>query len=335
MKRIKIIVIVGMLVFVSTVGSVSGFKAVEKKPQQLSRGQTFYVGGSGPGNYSKIQDAVDAASDGDTVYVYDDSSPYHENIVINVSISLVGEDKNTTIIDGSNNGHSLNITADNVMVTGFTIQNGNDSGIIINSNNNRITDNILSDNIYGIKTSWGEPFKSFQNNTITNNDIIRDGAGITFFNGRNTTITDNLISHTEQGIVLMGTMNNNISFNTISKNGIGIWITSAYNTLIYRNNISQNGNIGVWTFITSADKILQNNFIGNNKSAISVQPILSKIRMLKIKFNIPIRRNVWNQNYWDKPRLLPYVIPGVFLKLTFMVDWRPAQKLYDIPGINR
>ena len=33
------------------------------------RGNTLYVGGSGPGNYSSIQDAIYAASDGDTVFL--------------------------------------------------------------------------------------------------------------------------------------------------------------------------------------------------------------------------------------------------------------------------
>ncbi|MCD6481001.1 MAG: hypothetical protein J7L31_01850, partial [Thermoplasmata archaeon] len=61
-------------------------------------GNILYVGGSGPENYSKIQNAIDNASDGDTVFVYDDSSPYYENIVINKSINLVGENKDTTVI---------------------------------------------------------------------------------------------------------------------------------------------------------------------------------------------------------------------------------------------
>jgi pectin methylesterase-like acyl-CoA thioesterase len=65
-------------------------------------GDILYVGGSGEGNYTKIQDAIDNASDGDTVFVYDDSSPYIEHIVVNKSIALIGEDKNSTTIDGSN-----------------------------------------------------------------------------------------------------------------------------------------------------------------------------------------------------------------------------------------
>jgi len=39
-------------------------------PQSLASSKTLYVGGNGVGNYSSIQDAIDSASDGDTVYVY-------------------------------------------------------------------------------------------------------------------------------------------------------------------------------------------------------------------------------------------------------------------------
>ena len=63
--------------------------------------KTLYVGGSGPGNYTKIQDAIDDAFFGDTVFVYDDSSPYYENLKISKSIELIGENRNTTIIDGN------------------------------------------------------------------------------------------------------------------------------------------------------------------------------------------------------------------------------------------
>ncbi|HID25329.1 MAG TPA: hypothetical protein EYP23_02545, partial [Thermoplasmata archaeon] len=86
-------------------------------------GKTLYVGGTGPNNYTKIQDAIDNASSGDTVFVYDDSSPYHENLFVNKTISLVGEDKNTTIIDGKKQGDVVYVSADSVNITGFTIRN--------------------------------------------------------------------------------------------------------------------------------------------------------------------------------------------------------------------
>jgi parallel beta-helix repeat protein len=298
----------------------------------------LYVGGSGPGDYTKIQDAIDNATDGDTVFVFDDSSPYIENIVINTSISLLGEEKNTTIIDGAYKGNDVNITADNVTIHGFTIKNGNDSGIYLSSNNNRIMDNIISDNVWGItNVDFGNLSipESSRYNTIINNRIIGNGGGIYFVGESNTTISGNIISQAVFGITLMDVINNNISFNVISENnidlGVGVFIFGSYNTTIYRNNISHNG-LGVWTFITSATKILQNNFIGNNRSALTYQGYLSKIRMLKNRLNLPIHRNVWDENYWNGPRLLPYIIPGVFLKLSLQVDWHPAQEPYNIPG---
>jgi len=83
---------------------------------------TLYVGGTGTGNYSTIQEAIDDASDGDTVFVYDDSSPYIENVVVDKSINLIGEDRNTTIIDGSIDGDGIYVSADWVNISGLHIE---------------------------------------------------------------------------------------------------------------------------------------------------------------------------------------------------------------------
>jgi pectin methylesterase-like acyl-CoA thioesterase len=65
-------------------------------------GDTFYVNTTGDGGaFTSIQDAINASSDGDTVFVY--NGTFYENVVVNRTISLVGEGKNHTIIDGGGN----------------------------------------------------------------------------------------------------------------------------------------------------------------------------------------------------------------------------------------
>jgi pectin methylesterase-like acyl-CoA thioesterase len=116
--------------------------------QSIRMDHWLYVGGSGPGNYTTIQDAVDNASEGDTVFVYDELAPYYENIVINTSIHLLGENRNTTSIEGGN--HAIFIKADEVTVSGFRISNVGDfwncCGFYVISNSNTIVNNNIINN---------------------------------------------------------------------------------------------------------------------------------------------------------------------------------------------
>ncbi len=101
--------------------------------QLLSERGTLYVGGAGPGNYTRIQDAIENATDGDTIFVY--PGTYHEDqILITKALSIQGSDLASTIIDGDDallpTEGLVRITADgDVTFQGFTVQNaGGPSG---------------------------------------------------------------------------------------------------------------------------------------------------------------------------------------------------------------
>lgn len=212
----------------------------EPNKSTMGRG-ILYVGGSGPGNYTTIQDAIDNASDGDTVFVY--NGTYYENVVIEKTINLTGEDRNTTIIDGSESGDVVFIDYDTdwVNISGFTIRNsGNDSwyaGIDVGTNFNTISDNTISNNSNGI-------FLDGFNNTISRN-IIKSNSyeGISIETGNNL-ITDNNILDNGCGIYIFHN-NNNISFNNISNNGCGITGWTIFYNFIFGNIISSNNGEGI------------------------------------------------------------------------------------------
>jgi parallel beta-helix repeat protein len=280
-----------ILLFIGT----SIIPAVAQDNEKLlptSRGNWLYVGGNGPENYSRIQDAVNNASNGDTIYVYDDSSPYYENLVVDKSIHLIGENKETTIVDGKDSGTCISIIVDSVNVSGLTVQNSsywfagiemtnsnftNISSNILknnggpglhfnNANNNIITNNIITHNWEGIYLRYG------QNNLIDNNFIcFNDNLGIDLYTGLNTISKNNISSDGYDGISVFNTdLLSNIVNNFISNNsirGISIWIST---NVIVANNVISNNGIGI-EIEYSTSVIYNNSLFNNSKYGISLE----------------------------------------------------------------
>jgi parallel beta-helix repeat protein len=219
----------------------------EKPSPPTSKGNTLYVGGSGPGNYTKIQDAINASSDGGTVFVYNGTYPGY--VRVNKSISLIGENKNTTVIEGGW-GSYVTIRSSLVLVTGFTVRDcGFDhaGGITISSDHVTIIGNILTQNIHTGIMVGGDY------NLITNNSIVDNPTGVGLEGGsNNNTVTGNVIeSSNRSGIVLefyYPSSNDTIKGNIIRNNGCGIEIINGNNTLITNNIIINNSGPGIDIF---------------------------------------------------------------------------------------
>lgn len=237
-----IIVILISLSF--TVSSV-GFSINNSQPSSFD-GNILYVGGVGPDNYSSIQLAIADAVDGNTVFVFDDSSPYYENVNVNKRISLIGENNETTIIDGEGED-IVSINATNVNISGFTIQNGRYGIRLISSSDtiisgNRITNNGL-DGIYVANSSYNiisNNILQYNHNGIDLSSSVSEPGPCLYNNIINNTISNN----SYRGIqISLYQRYNNIIGNTIENNkkeGIMICCNSNYN-IAYHNNFKANG----------------------------------------------------------------------------------------------
>ncbi|HEC89694.1 MAG TPA: tandem-95 repeat protein, partial [Thermoplasmatales archaeon] len=240
-------------------------------------GSTLYVGGSGPGNYSSIQDAIDNASDGDIIYVY--SGVYQENIQINKSVYLKGENKDTTVIDGRNLDNTVTILVDPVYISNFTITNGSYYGIMLDNARCNLISNVIihnnsdsgiyarssfdceiknssiSNNDYGVYLNVNSRNFSISNNNITLNNL----RGIFLINSYNITIENNSITNNEDGIGIFSSWNNNIIYNQILNNcDYGMRIKNSTYNLIKSNTIIYGG-YGIYIF----DNSDYNTIIGN------------------------------------------------------------------------
>ena len=88
---------------------------------KTARGRTITV----PDEYPTIQAAIGNATDGDTIFVK--KGTYHENIGIDKQVSLIGEDRDSTIIDGApSEGYRVpvSIKCDRGNLSGFTLRYG-------------------------------------------------------------------------------------------------------------------------------------------------------------------------------------------------------------------
>jgi len=96
-----------------------------------------------PDDYPTIQEAINNANAGDTVFVR--NGTYYEHVCVNTTVSIAGQDRTTTTIDGNQTGTVVTVTADNVNISGFTVQNG-EAGLDLAGDGNTVTSSIFSSN---------------------------------------------------------------------------------------------------------------------------------------------------------------------------------------------
>lgn len=224
----------------------------------------LYVGGTGPGNYTTLHTALQNATSGTTIIV--SHGTYRENLFIDIPVNLIGEDKNTTIIDGGGNDFVITLAADDISISGFTItQSGKRfpfAGIYVTSNYNTVAGNILTNNYYGMHMSYNADYNLIFHNLIFHNaqcgiyfnhsshnrlleNTVHDqpvnGFGLYEFSNNNTIVNNTLSKDMFCGVNIRESYNTYVVGNTFLQDNVGLHVPSPlYNTIAHDNSFSGN-----------------------------------------------------------------------------------------------
>jgi parallel beta-helix repeat protein len=190
-------------------------------------------------NFSTIQGAINdnETLDGHTILV--DAGEYYENLIVDKALSLIGENKNTTIIDGGKSRSTIYVEADNVEIIGFKIQHGYEQGVFVESSHGTIiSGNVITLNIWN---------------------------GIRTLNCTGVTVSENeIISNPDGGVRVISSSGTNISNNKVSDNGFGIGISHSDNSMVTNNLVANNNRgPGIHLFYSSNSILKDNNMTAN------------------------------------------------------------------------
>jgi nitrous oxidase accessory protein len=298
------------LLLVSTFVAVAGVRPSKSSPS------TLYV----PDQYPTIQAALAAAVAGDTIIVR--PNVYHEHglVVTQNGLTLQGENRDTTIIDGDNsNGEIITVNADNVVISGFTIRNAGSSygafGVFLNyySDNCYLSDNSFSGCSFFIRaencTDVTVSSSVFSKNTyaqgaavyvlycqtglVEGNFFDTDYVGVFIIHSTGFAVRNNVFSSCIlTGATVSYSEQNWLAKNTFTDNNSSISIKYNGNNFIVGNTISNSKNAGLLLQTSPNNAIHHNNFINNAKQVSFVDSTPPS--------------NVWNTsvpitegNYWS------------------------------------
>jgi len=212
-----------------------------------------------PDDYPTIQEAINAANPGDTISV--GSGTYYEHVIVNKTVSLIGENRNSVIIDGNSTGTVVHVSADNVIITEFTIQNGGTeegNGIELGSDFNFINSSIITGNAIGIYV-----YNSHKN-VVQNTELTDNVCGIVFDWANHNIFKENEVINNVYGIALTDRSDYIIvEENHVSLNYHGIYLENSWDNNLTRNVIANNTNTGIYALKSYENRIGENIVINN------------------------------------------------------------------------
>lgn len=234
-------------------------------------------------NYTAIQEAIDAneTQDGHTIFV--EIGTYYEKVFVNKTVTLIGENRETTMINGNRTGSALYVTKNNVTISNFTITGSQRNywkacGVYVNSSNNVFDNNIITDNNWGIcfefahnnivssnlmfNNTIAHYMTDSDNNIFEKNNLTDNGIGFySLWSDHNIFSENRAVENKGEGFLLL-----HCSFCTLEKNrvisgSVGFWLDPVSNSLITENILVDNKACGIRFHGYSYDNVVVDNVI--------------------------------------------------------------------------
>jgi len=191
-------------------------------------------------HFNRIQEGIGAVAENGAVCVF--NGTYYEHLVINKPIRLIGENKDSAIIDVGGSTDVIEINSDYTHISNFKIINSGDypyAGIKIHSSHNIISNCNIANNSVGIYSTTSSY------NTISNCSVY---------------------SNLDWAIFISHSVHNTISYcNIYSSINHGIWLYYSSYTTIHHCNISNFWH-GIDLYQSSDNTIFLNNFNNNGEN---------------------------------------------------------------------
>lgn len=247
-------------------------------------------------NVKTIQEAVNQASEGDTILVK--KGIYKEaNIKIDKGITLIGEDLPT--IDGEEKGEIITIGADNVTLDGFKIIN---VGVSYTTDYAAVrvvkSEGFVIQNLELEKLFFGIYLQKANNGKVLNNKVR--GEAVTEFNSgnavhlwycKNVEVRGNDVQNVRDGIYLEFSDNITID-NNFSKGNVryGLHFMFSNNNTV-TNNVFETNGAGIALMFSKVMEV-ENNIIKKNWGTAAYGLLLKEVNDVNLKNNIFLENTV-------------------------------------------